>query len=1057
MPSGAFVVVLSGRLLSLDLSVIDLPVASHMTTRREEGHAATVETMGYLSQLQLLDDVEAMVDVTPDFPASPRFQPTAVAAVGGSVVGRTSPSPAPDGRGGGRAGWLIDWTEGLTGPPRDPTAAVRYLDACRRRRGNWGPEACAASEEAVIKGAAADAAMAGAPRSAVPTRLRLAVATRRVMAIVRVLLHFAFEHAQPWAAVALLGLLAGVLAAVTEVVTHWLADLKRGVCVELYWANEYLCCAAPTMESPSLSIADGGNAAMSLGGVPAVASWDGGGPLVTACAAFTSWSRLLGSSGGSSNGEGISFVLYVTLSVAFAALSTFLCLEYAPQATGSGIVEVKTILSGVRIPGFLSFRLLVVKATGLCLAVGSGLTLGKEGPFVHLGAAIASSMGTTLFPAYRRSEVAQRELISTGAAVGVAVAFGAPIGGVLFSLEEVSKYFPHRVMLLTFFATTVATLVLRRIDPTHTGRLVQFAVPYRHPWQWFELSAFSALGVLGGVIGASLIAINQRVQSRRRRSPWLKAHPIMECVALAAATAMLCFPHVFLRRSMTDTLASLFEDCAGDSSTGTCYHDEGFVTWQLLYAAAVRFGLMCITLGAKLPAGAFVPSLFIGACVGRCVGAAMKGLELHYHGATIFASCAESQQCIVPGVYAIVGAAAVLAGVTRMKLCLAVIVMELTGGLDYVVPCMLASLLASWTADWFGVRSLYEYQAAEKQLPLVSDQLTHLFDTASRQAESTRDWGRKVNRSQRRSRSGPRSAIDDRTDVQDWDTPAAGLASCPVVAILHWRTENTAAGLRGVTMRPSSPDGGGGGMIGGPLSLANAVYHGMSLDSVTAWLVGNSSLHGGTNIPVLYPRTAGKTPRTPTFIGTVKRADLVSRIRILAAQRHPGQSAVCFTSAVDDEGSLDEPSSPSLSSSARSAAHSAAAAAAGRAVGGGEAVVRMADLVNGCEVRVRASMTVAQLHRVFTSLGVDHVVILEDASTLMGVVTQEELISFVQSRSSATIVAGSGGGAGRRRSAAQRTRWDGGRGFLLSVLVSAMQTVKTPLSRNPPQASDAPS
>lgn len=106
-------------------------------------------------------------------------------------------------------------------------------------------------------------------------------------------------------------------------------------------------------------------------------------------------------------------------------------------AAGSGIPEIKTILSGFVIPQFLDFKVLAVKAVGAIFAVGSGMCLGKEGPFVHISTCVAYLVGSCL-PKYRENGRKMRELLSAGCSSGLSVAFGAPIGGVLFSYEVCS-------------------------------------------------------------------------------------------------------------------------------------------------------------------------------------------------------------------------------------------------------------------------------------------------------------------------------------------------------------------------------------------------------------------------------------------------------------------------------------------------------------------------------------------------------------------------------------------------------------------------------------------
>lgn len=112
-------------------------------------------------------------------------------------------------------------------------------------------------------------------------------------------------------------------------------------------------------------------------------------------------------------------------------------------AAGSGIPEIKTILSGFVIPHFLDFKVLAVKAIGSAFAVATGMCLGKEGPFVHISTC-AGYLVASLFPKFRDNGRKMREMLSVACSSGLSVAFGAPIGGVLFSYEVSSRMVVQR-------------------------------------------------------------------------------------------------------------------------------------------------------------------------------------------------------------------------------------------------------------------------------------------------------------------------------------------------------------------------------------------------------------------------------------------------------------------------------------------------------------------------------------------------------------------------------------------------------------------------------------
>lgn len=120
--------------------------------------------------------------------------------------------------------------------------------------------------------------------------------------------------------------------------------------------------------------------------------------------------------------------------VLFAFFAGVLVNSFAPYAAGSGISEIKVIIAGFIMKGFLGARTLIIKSITLPLAIASGLSVGKEGPSVHF-AVCTGNVISRWFSKYKRSASKTREILTATAAAGVAVAFGSPIGGVLFSLE----------------------------------------------------------------------------------------------------------------------------------------------------------------------------------------------------------------------------------------------------------------------------------------------------------------------------------------------------------------------------------------------------------------------------------------------------------------------------------------------------------------------------------------------------------------------------------------------------------------------------------------------
>eukprot|EP00761_Pharyngomonas_kirbyi_P003103 gb/GECH01003107.1/.p1 GENE.gb/GECH01003107.1/~~gb/GECH01003107.1/.p1 ORF type:complete len:752 (+),score=138.65 gb/GECH01003107.1/:1-2256(+) len=487
----------------------------------------------------------------------------------------------------------------------------------------------------------------------------------------------AFYGSQGWQATLFIGIAAGAFAGVIDIGAEWMIDLKLGVCPRYFWVPRTICCR----DYEDLE----------------------------ACPHWKTWAEIFGVAEESSAQLYIvNYIMFCIAAMLLGGFSAFLVRAYAPYAAGSGIPEVKTILGGFVIKSFLSLWSLIIKAFGLILSVGSGLSLGKEGPLVHV-ACCCGSIVSSFYRKYSTNEAKKREILSAACAAGVSVAFGAPVGGILFSLEEASSYFPPKTLWRSFFSAVVAALVLQLINPNGTGQLTMFKVQYHQPWHWFELPVFAFLGVFGGVAGALYNALNIRM-ARLRKNTFISNWPVGEVVAVSAFTALVSYWNPFLRISSSELLDNLFTKCSED--TISLEDDLCKFTWSslLMIAAAgiIKFILTVFTFGLRVPAGLFIPSLGFGAVMGHICGILMFAWHKNHPASFVFSECTESEGCVIPGMYALVGASAALGGVTRVTVSLVVIMFELTGGLEYIVPIMLAVVISKWVGDAFNRESVYE-------------------------------------------------------------------------------------------------------------------------------------------------------------------------------------------------------------------------------------------------------------------------------------------------------------------------------------------------------------
>lgn len=407
---------------------------------------------------------------------------------------------------------------------------------------------------------------------------------------------------------------------------------------------------------------------------------------------------------------------------------------YYPAA-GSGVAEVKVILSGFVLHGYLGVQTLVFKTLGLILSVASGLSIGKEGPYVHVAACIGN-IACRMFSKYRNNDGKRREVLSASAAAGVAVAFGAPIGGVLFSLEEVSYYFPPKTLFRTFFCCIAAALSLRFLDPYGTSKIVLFEVRYLTDWMFFELGAFILLGILGGATGALFIKASRIWAKTFRRVPVIKKHPMFEVFLVAVLTGIVSFWNRYTRLPVAELLFELSSPCStfSDTGTGLCPTASRIpdTIWYLCWAFVVKAALTTVTFGIKVPAGIYVPSMVVGGLLGRIVGHSVQWLTITYPDFGLFSACpadGNPESCVVPGVYALVAAGATMCGVTRLSVTLAVILFELTGSLEHVLPFSLGVLIAKWTADALEPSSIYDLLTDMNSYPFLDSKVRPIFTT----------------------------------------------------------------------------------------------------------------------------------------------------------------------------------------------------------------------------------------------------------------------------------------------------------------------------------------
>lgn len=440
-----------------------------------------------------------------------------------------------------------------------------------------------------------------------------------------------------------------------------------------------------------------------------------------------------------------NYIIYVLGSLTFAYLTTLL-VKQQPFTKYSGISELKIILSGFVLKNFLNAKVLLTKSLGLILVIGSGIWVGKEGPVVHVAGCIAH-MIIQLFPRINRNEALKREMIVASTAAGIGVAFNAPIGGVLFCLEQVKTYFPiDRMMWNSFVCATISVLILQSLHPFSDLIYDQIFKVSNDSQNWlrYEIIPFMILGVVGGYLGILFNKLNYKFAEVRSViiNNSLRSK-ILEVVAVAMVTAIISFPFGITRIPLTELISVLFSDCKNRdlSSLGLsndlilsslCYETDRFpwmVIFLLLMASIQGFALSAYSYGTFVPGGVLMPSLTIGALIGRLLGTLVEFFQFKFPQSSIFTSCSLNLvNCITPGSYAVVGALSFLSSVTKMSVSVVVILFELTGALNYVIPIMIGVLLSRFISDLYSDKSCYELWLKLQDYPYLRPGLDEEVD-----------------------------------------------------------------------------------------------------------------------------------------------------------------------------------------------------------------------------------------------------------------------------------------------------------------------------------------
>ena len=366
---------------------------------------------------------------------------------------------------------------------------------------------------------------------------------------------------------------------------------------------------------------------------------------------------------------GPGWLIPIAVAAAGATLAA-LIVRWEPLAAGSGIQHVEAVFLQEARPPLI--RLLPAKFVGGVLSIGSGLVLGREGPTVHMGAAIGAE--TARRARLPDSEVRMMQTALGGA--GLAVAFNAPIAGTLFTLEEVTKSFRVKTVLATLFAAATGVACSRLILGNHADFSVEPLAPPALTW----LPLFVVFGLLTGVLGA---AYNRLVLWFLDHVAAIRRIPAPAKAALIGAVigaAMVVYPLAV---------------GGGDPLTQRILNGQTVVLSAVLGILAVRFIAGPLSYSAAVPGGLFAPLLAVGALWGLLCAGVFDAVWPD-----------EAGQLAVP--MALVGMAAFFGATVRAPVTAIVLVVEMTATTEALLPMMAATAAAVLAASAVGSVPIYD-------------------------------------------------------------------------------------------------------------------------------------------------------------------------------------------------------------------------------------------------------------------------------------------------------------------------------------------------------------
>jgi H+/Cl- antiporter ClcA len=368
-----------------------------------------------------------------------------------------------------------------------------------------------------------------------------------------------------------------------------------------------------------------------------------------------------------SNAFGWTALWFVCL-IGIALILSWL-IKKVPMSTGSGIPQVKGILAGL-LKATSWFQVIGAKFIGGLLGIGAGLSLGREGPSVQLGAAAGQGVSRVL----RRPALEEKYLLTSGAGAGLSAAFNAPLAGVVFSLEELHKNFSPVVLASTVAASVTADLVTRIF--CGQGAVFDFHNIPLLPFQYYLYVVI--LGLLVGVFGVLFNSGLVKSQIFYEKLHWMPARLKPAIPLVVAGFLGFVLPQVL----------------GGGARLINSLPQMHYALYLLLVILAGKFLFTMLSYGTGVPGGIFMPLLTIGAVSGNVYG-------------TIAAQYLHIDPLYVNN-FTILAMAAYFSAIVKAPITGSILIMEMTGSMEQLLPLVTVCMSAYIASDLLEGKPIYD-------------------------------------------------------------------------------------------------------------------------------------------------------------------------------------------------------------------------------------------------------------------------------------------------------------------------------------------------------------